>query len=56
MNQNSIERIEINPRKKALNERKAALDELALYPPEIAVPILQKLANEKDFGLRRLAD
>jgi HEAT repeat protein len=55
MSQNSIEQIEINLRNEALNERKAALDELAGYPPEAAVPILQKLANERDFGLRRLA-
>jgi HEAT repeat protein len=55
MSQNSIEQIEINLRNEALNERKAALDELAGYPPEVAVPILQKLANERDFGLRRLA-
>lgn len=55
MNQFPIERIEINLRSEALNERKAALDELAEYPAEIAVPVLQKLAGEKDFGLRRLA-
>ncbi len=55
MSQNPIEQIEINLRNKALNERKAALDELAKYPSEVAVPILEKLARENDFGLRRLA-
>lgn len=55
MSQNPIEQIEINLRNKALNERKAALDELAKYPSEVAVPILEKLASENDFGLRRLA-
>ncbi|MEM9926511.1 MAG: HEAT repeat domain-containing protein [Cyanobacteria bacterium P01_D01_bin.50] len=55
MTQNSIEQIEINLRNEALNIRKAALDSLAEYPWEVAVPILEKLAREKDFALRRLA-
>jgi len=55
MNPNRIEQIELNLRASALNERKAALDELAEFPSEVAVPILQKLATEKDVGLRRLA-
>ncbi len=55
MTEDPIEQIEINLRAEALNIRKAALDELATYPPEVAVPILKKLANEQDFGLRRLA-
>ncbi|MBD2414465.1 hypothetical protein FACHB389_08340 [Nostoc calcicola FACHB-389] len=55
MNQNHIEQIELNLRAKALNQRKAALDELAEFPSEVAVPILQKLANEKDVALCRLA-
>ncbi|WP_193199039.1 HEAT repeat domain-containing protein [Nostoc sp. MG11] len=55
MNQNRIEQIELNLRAKALNQRKAALDELAEFPSEVAVPILQKLANEKDVALCRLA-
>lgn len=42
-------------RSAALNERKAALDELALCSSAIAVPILQNLAQESDFMLRRLA-
>jgi HEAT repeat protein len=54
MNDNPIERIEVNLRAEALNQRKAALDELAGYPPDVAVPILQNLVYEKDFLLRRL--
>jgi HEAT repeat protein len=55
MNRDDIDRIEIKLRAPRLDRRKAALDELAELPSEIAIPILQKLANEKDFGLRRLA-
>lgn len=55
MTQNPIEQIEINLRNPALNIRKAALDELAGLPPEVAIPILEKLAREENFGLRRLA-
>ena len=42
-------------RSRALNIRKDALDELAELPPEIALPILRRLAAEPDFALRRLA-
>ena len=55
MNENPTEQIEINLRNPALNIRKAALDELAGYSPEVAVPILEKLFKEENFGLRRLA-
>jgi HEAT repeat protein len=55
MTQTPIEKIEINLRAEALNKRKAALDELAEFPPEVAIPVLKKLARENDFGLRRLA-
>ena len=55
MNQDPIEQIEINLRAETLNQRKEALDELAEFPAEIAVPVLQRLVSEKDFGLRRLA-
>ena len=55
MNPNRIEQIEFNLRAKALNQRKAALDELATFPAEVAVPILQKLADEKDIAFCRLA-
>jgi HEAT repeat protein len=55
MNPDSLEQIENNLRSAALNQRKAALDQLADYPSELAIPILQRLAQESDFGLRRLA-
>ena len=55
MNENRITEIEINLRAPALNLRKAALDELAEFPADIAVPILQKLGEEENFTLRRLA-
>lgn len=55
MDQNRIKLLELKLRAKALNERKAALDELATLPSEVAVPILQKLAIEKDVALCRLA-
>ncbi|MEM8810835.1 MAG: HEAT repeat domain-containing protein [Cyanobacteria bacterium P01_G01_bin.38] len=42
-------------RDRALNIRKAALDELATLPAEVAVPVLKQLAAEPDFLLRRLA-
>jgi HEAT repeat protein len=51
----SIEQIEANLRAPGLILRKTALDELALIPSNIAVPVLLRLFNEKDFGLRRLA-
>lgn len=55
MNQSRIELLELKLRAQALNERKAALDELASFPSEVAVPILKKLADEKDVALCRLA-
>ena len=55
MNQDPIEQIEINLRADTLKQRKEALDQLAEFPAEIAVPVLQRLVSEKDFGLRRLA-
>jgi HEAT repeat protein len=39
----------------SLDRRKAALDELAQVPSELAVPILQRLSTTPDFLLRRLA-
>ena len=40
----------------AINQRKDAIDELAKYPSEIAVPVLQRLAaTEPDFLCRRFA-
>ena len=52
--QETIE-LEQNLRAPGLNHRRIALDKLAKYPPEIAVPILKKLLIEPDIGLRRLA-
>lgn len=42
-------------RDNVLNIHKSALDELAIIPAEVAVPILQQLAQNKDFALRRIA-
>lgn len=53
--QQRLEQIQQNLRAPALNRRKAALDELAQCPAEVAVPILRSLAHEPDFMLRRLA-
>lgn len=50
-----IAALEKQLRSTALNQRKAALDELAECASEIAVPILQTLAQDPDFMLRRLA-
>ncbi|MEL6247416.1 MAG: HEAT repeat domain-containing protein [Cyanobacteria bacterium J06648_16] len=42
-------------RSRALNERKAALDQLAAEPAAEAIPILQALASQGDVFQRRLA-
>ena len=57
MNQDSDRAIELEQqlRSPALNIRKQALDELAALPSETALPMLQRLAAEPDFALRRLA-
>ena len=55
MNRDRLEQIRTSLRDNALNKRKAALDELATIPSETALPILQELAQDRDFGLRRLA-
>jgi HEAT repeat protein len=55
MNPDNLSRLETNLRAGALHIRKAALDELALLPADEAVPILQRLMDTPDFGLRRLA-
>ena len=52
--QETIE-LERNLRAPGLNHRRIALDKLAKYPSEIAVPILKRLLIEPDVGLRRLA-
>ncbi len=55
MNQDRLESIKINLRSSKVIERKSALDELAEFPADIAIPILEALATEKDFALRCLA-
>jgi HEAT repeat protein len=50
-----LQALENQLRSYALNERKAALDELAKMPAEVAVPALQRLAAEPDFLYRRFA-
>jgi HEAT repeat protein len=39
----------------AINQRKQAIDELASYPSEVAVPLLHQLARNPDFICRRFA-
>lgn len=55
MTQDRIESIKINLRSSKIIQRKLALDELAEFSPNIAIPILEELAREKDFALRCLA-
>jgi HEAT repeat protein len=55
MDSERLNYLEQQLRSPALNERKAALDELAQVPSELAVPLLQRLAMEPDFLRRRLA-
>jgi HEAT repeat protein len=39
----------------AINQRKDAIDELAQCPPDVAIPVLQRLATAPDFLCRRFA-
>ncbi|MEM9164681.1 MAG: HEAT repeat domain-containing protein [Cyanobacteria bacterium P01_F01_bin.4] len=55
MTPDDLNQLEQALRNRALNIRKAALDELATLPAEVAIPILKRLAAEPDFLLRRLA-
>ena len=55
MDQDRLQQIEANLRSKRIDQRKAALDELATVDSDVAVPILKKLATEQDFGLRCMA-
>lgn len=48
-------RLEVELRSQALNHRITALNELAKAPSDQAIPILQDLANEKEFLFRRIA-
>jgi HEAT repeat protein len=53
MTPDRLNQLEQQLRSQALNERKAALDELAKTDSNLAVPILQRLAAESDFLYRR---
>jgi HEAT repeat protein len=55
MNGDRLTQLESWLRSGAINQRKDAIDELAQYPPEVAIPILQRLATEPDFLCRRFA-
>jgi HEAT repeat protein len=55
MEDNRLTQLEAAIRDGAINERKNALDELAHYPADLAVPILQRLASEPNFLCRRFA-
>lgn len=52
---NPLTQLESWLRSGAINQRKQAIDELAGYPPEIAVPILERAATDSDFICRRFA-
>jgi HEAT repeat protein len=55
MDRDRLTQLESWLRSGAVNQRKDAIDELAQCPPEVAVPILQRLATEPDFVCRRFA-
>ncbi|MCF4969673.1 HEAT repeat domain-containing protein [Nostoc sp. CMAA1605] len=55
MNNDRLAELETLLRSGALDQRKAALDELAQCPADLALPILQRLAVDQDFLCRRLA-
>jgi HEAT repeat protein len=55
MDINRLTQLESQIRSGAINQRKAALDELAQCPANLAIPILQRLAVDQDFLCRRFA-
>ena len=55
MNNDRLEQIKLNLRDKAINKRKAALDELAKMSPDEALPVLKQLAQDNNFALRKIA-
>ena len=55
MDQDRLNQIEINLRSNRIDLRTSALDELANLAPDLAIPILERLYQEKDFLLRRFA-
>ncbi len=55
MDNDRLNQIQINLRSNRIDLRKAALDELASLDPDVALPILEQMYQEKDFLLRRFA-
>ncbi|MBW4643864.1 MAG: HEAT repeat domain-containing protein [Goleter apudmare HA4340-LM2] len=55
MDTNRLTQLESLLRSGAINQRKAALDELAQCHADVAIPILQRLAVDQDFLCRRFA-
>jgi len=55
MDSDRFERLKFNLRNNNIYQRKLALDELATVPSNLALPILEELAQDKDFALRRIA-
>ncbi|MEB3292449.1 MAG: HEAT repeat domain-containing protein [Synechococcales bacterium] len=55
MDPDRLHHLEQQLRSPSLQDRKAALDELARVPSDLAVPLLQRLAMDPDFLRRRLA-
>jgi HEAT repeat protein len=55
MDSDRLAQLESLLRSGAIDQRKAALDELAGCPSDLVVPVLQRLATEPDFLCRRFA-
>ncbi|RMF21441.1 MAG: HEAT repeat domain-containing protein [Cyanobacteria bacterium J083] len=55
MHKDQLEKLANNLRSPALNERVQALNQLAKYSANLALPVLKDLMQEPDFVLRRLA-
>ncbi|NET32748.1 MAG: HEAT repeat domain-containing protein [Cyanothece sp. SIO1E1] len=55
MDSDRLGQLETLLRHGALDQRKAALDELAQCPADLAVPVLQSLSTDSDFLCRRFA-
>ena len=55
MNSDRLSQLKLKLRNNGIYQRKLALDELATISSDVALPILEELAEEKDFALRRIA-
>lgn len=55
MDNDRLEQIKLNLRNNGIYQRKLALDELATMSSDLALPVLQELAQDKDFALRKIA-